>query len=183
MNEVIKVDFTKERIDSENVNNNTLSYVAFDLDGTLAHYEIQEKYDPSHIGKPIERVVKMVKAYLDNDVPVKIMTARVGSGTEKEREKARVRIQNWLEQEASLPRLEVTCHKDYNMVKLYDDRCEQIFVNQGMGYKELLGYIYAPLARWDKQIIRKKIKKVGDSGLEGRALAETMTRFLDLMLR
>lgn len=40
-------------------------------------------------------------------------------------------IQDWLENECGLPRLEVTCKKDFEMIELWDDRCRQIKSNTG----------------------------------------------------
>lgn len=40
-------------------------------------------------------------------------------------------IQDWLE-EQGLPRLRVTCTKDFEIISLYDDRCVQIVPNMGI---------------------------------------------------
>ena len=50
-------------------------WIGVDLDGTLAEYD--KWVSPTHIGKPILRMVKRVQKWLAEGRQVKIMTARV----------------------------------------------------------------------------------------------------------
>lgn len=57
-------------------------WIAVDLDGTLAHWG--EPYDVLVIGEPILPMVDRVKAWLADDLDVRIFTARVGPATADE---------------------------------------------------------------------------------------------------
>jgi len=106
------------------------AWIGVDLDGTLAEYDGWR--GPEHIGDPVPVMVERVKRWLeDGQYAVKIMTARisnVGAGTKLV--EVIIMIQDWLE-DAGLPRLEVTCTKDFGMVELWDDRCVQVIQNTG----------------------------------------------------
>ena len=111
-------------------------WIGFDLDGTLAHYD--EWRGISHIGEPIKPMMDLLRSHLEEDGDdCRIFTARVfrmlyPQGTEERMEGERVvsYIQDWLESHG-LPRLPVTCVKDFGMIKLYDDRCVQVEKNTG----------------------------------------------------
>lgn len=110
-------------------------WIGFDLDGTLAHYD--EWRGISHIGSPIPAMVAVLQNHLDDGDKCKIFTARCfrmlyPQGTEERMEGERVvdYIQDWLESHG-LPRLEVTCVKDFGMIRLYDDRVVQVEQNTG----------------------------------------------------
>lgn len=98
-------------------------WIGFDLDGTLAHYE---GWDGGKIGKPIENTVKLIKDFISKDYNVKIFTARV-SQCEPGVHRA---IEDWCLEHIGVC-LPITCSKDYNMVRLYDDRCVQVETNTG----------------------------------------------------
>lgn len=98
-------------------------WIGVDLDGTLARYNKWE--GENHIGEPVPKMVKLIKNILKKGIEVKIFTARA---TKKSSIKI---IQDWLENVAGLPRLEVTNIKDQGMILLYDDRCRQVIKNTG----------------------------------------------------
>jgi hypothetical protein len=99
-------------------------WIGVDLDGTLAQYDGWQHW--CHIGDPIPVMVARVKRWLVAGLQVKVVTARVGENTA-----AVGLIQDWLEQRAGLPRLEVTANKDFQMIELWDDRVVQVESNTG----------------------------------------------------
>ena len=108
-------------------------WVGFDLDGTLAEHG---KYQgPDHIGTMIQKMKDILIEWLKQGYRVKIMTARMGHA--ELRDEARTIIQDWLEVNG-LPRLEVTCKKDYKMIRLYDDRAVQVIPNTGVTLEEVV---------------------------------------------
>ena len=76
-------------------------------------------------------MVEIAKAFLSAGRQIKIVTARVCSTQpEGDAEKAREAIEAW--SEAFLgQKVEVTAEKDWNLIKLYDDRCIQVEHNTG----------------------------------------------------
>jgi hypothetical protein len=107
----------------------SFGWYAVDLDGTLAHYV---SWDGGKIGPPIPAMVARVKEWIASGMTVKIFTARVSGGPERANEVVQQReaIQDWCQQHLGA-RLEVTCRKDYAMIRLYDDRCIQVEPNTG----------------------------------------------------
>lgn len=113
-------------------------WVGFDLDGTLAEHG---KYQgPDHIGTMIQKMKDILIEWLKQGYRVKIMTARMGHA--ESRDEARTIIQDWLEANG-LPRLEVTCKKDYKMLRLYDDRAVQVIPNSGVTLEEVIKILQA----------------------------------------
>ena len=113
-------------------------WVGFDLDGTLAEHG---KYKgPEHIGTMIQRMKEILLECLRQRFRVKIMTARMSHADT--RDEARTIIQDWLEANG-LPRLEVTCKKDYKMIRLYDDRAIQVIPNTGVTLEEIIKTLQA----------------------------------------
>lgn len=104
-------------------------WVGFDLDGTLAKYDVWRGVE--HIGEPVPRMVEKVKSLLAQGINVKIFTARV-CRSDAVVEKT---IRDWCMKHIGCE-LEMTCVKDYDMIELYDDRCIQIVPNTGMTIKE-----------------------------------------------
>ncbi len=100
----------------------TKSWIGVDLDGTLAYYDRLSTYD--EVGEPVPAMMALVKKMLNNGVRVKIFTARV-----QDPDQLPI-IRKWLKQN-DLPELEITNIKDYNMLRLYDDRCIQVERNTG----------------------------------------------------
>lgn len=113
-------------------------WVGFDLDGTLAEHG---KYlGPGHIGTMIEPMKEVLLEWIRQGYRVKIMTARMSHA--ESRDEARTIIQDWLEANG-LPRLEVTCKKDYKMIRLYDDRAVQVIPNSGVTLEEIIKILQA----------------------------------------
>lgn len=122
-------------------------WIGFDLDGTLAHYEGWKSVE--HIGEPIQPMIDLLKQLLAEGQTVKIFTARVyrrvqwlamdPTDEENQEQFNTVRtecelvertIHDWLKRQG-IPKLEITCIKDFGMIKLYDDRCVQVETNTG----------------------------------------------------
>lgn len=102
------------------------SWIGVDLDGTLAHYDKWRGIE--HIGEPIPKMVERVKNWLSEGIEVKIFTARVGKGNDKEL--ATKSIKEWTLKHIGVE-LSVTCEKDYGMIELWDDRCVSVEKNTG----------------------------------------------------
>ena len=104
-------------------------WIGVDLDGTLAEYRGWQGM--GHIGEPIAPMVERVKAWLAAGKDVRIFTARVCSGQSQEgldvflREYTRWCFRIFGRQ------LPVTCEKDWEMIKLWDDRCVSVIPNTG----------------------------------------------------
>jgi hypothetical protein len=105
-------------------------WIGVDLDGTLAEYG---GWKGGSIGSPLQPMLERIRGWLRRGQDVKIFTARVSrtnnSATAIAEETAF--IQDWLEAECGLPRLEVTAEKDYGMIELWDDRAIQVEMNTG----------------------------------------------------
>jgi hypothetical protein len=97
-------------------------WTGVDLDGTLAYYDRMSSYD--EVGEAVPAMLALVKKMINNGIRVKIFTARV-----QDPEQLPI-IQKWLK-DNGLPELEITNIKDYNMRRLYDDRCIQVERNTG----------------------------------------------------
>ena len=100
------------------------SWIGVDLDGTLAEHTTGE-YQPTRIGKPIERMVNRVRRWLADGQTVKIFTARAGSGQDVEQA-----IKDWCAEHIG-QQLEITNTKDKNCIEIYDDRARQVIQNTG----------------------------------------------------
>jgi hypothetical protein len=97
-------------------------WIGVDLDGTLAYDS--PGASAFEIGDPVPAMLERVRVMLDRKMRVKIFTARA-SDTEQ-----LAIIRKWLAKQG-LPELEITNIKDYNMIRLYDDRCVQVETNTG----------------------------------------------------
>jgi len=97
-------------------------WIGVDLDGTLAFHDANSPM--ISIGEPIPLMVEMVKKMLKQGHRIKIFTARAQDSEQV------LLIRNWLK-ENDLPALEITNIKDYNMIKLFDDRAVQVERNTG----------------------------------------------------
>ncbi len=94
-----------------------------DLDGTLAYYDPEN--DPEYIGRPIPRMMAKVREWINLGITVKIFTARASQ------EDHIPPVQDWLEKNG-LGDLEITCKKDFGMIRLFDDRARQVVENTGI---------------------------------------------------
>jgi len=97
-------------------------WIGVDLDGTLAYYD--SKSSIKKVGTAIPDMLALVKKMINNNIRVKIFTARA---TDPEQLPL---IRKWLKTN-NLPELEITNIKDYYMLRLYDDRCIQVEKNTG----------------------------------------------------
>jgi hydroxymethylpyrimidine pyrophosphatase-like HAD family hydrolase len=107
-------------------------WIGVDLDGTLALYKGEVK----SIGDPIPLMAERVRAWLDQGVDVRIVTARVASHPyDSELNKVFIAeqtqlIQDWTEKHFGV-RLPVTASKDFAMIELWDDRAVRVEMNTG----------------------------------------------------
>ena len=97
-------------------------WIGVDLDGTLAFHDANSPM--IRIGAPVPLMFKRVKSMITQGYRVKIFTARANDS-----EQIRL-IRKWLLKN-DLPALEITNIKDYNMIKLFDDRAVQVETNTG----------------------------------------------------
>ena len=107
-------------------------WVGIDLDRTLAHYD--EWKGIEHIGKPIPRMVKMVKKLIKDGEDVRIFTARASEP------EAIPHIERWCEQHLGR-KLPVTNQKDHHMKEYWDDAATQVIPNKGILLKEVIEYL------------------------------------------
>jgi len=113
----------------------TDGWIGFDLDGTLAEYRGWRGCQ--HIGPPIPAMVARLKQYRAAGWQVKIFTAR-GTASAEERAEALPCIERWCEEHLGEV-LPITNVKDYQMVRLYDDRAVQVEKNTGRLYDAISG--------------------------------------------
>ncbi len=97
-------------------------WIGVDLDGTLAFHDANSPM--IKIGDPVPLMLKRVKTMVEQDFRVKIFTARAQDSEQI------LLIRKWLLKNG-LPSLEITNIKDYNMIKLFDDRAVQVEPNTG----------------------------------------------------
>ncbi len=106
-------------------------WIAVDLDGTLAHYNGWLGVD--HIGAPIPRMARRVRAWLRQGRTVKIFTARVDQSRVDWHEAA-LAVQRWTLLHFGTA-LEVTNVKTFSMAELWDDRAVRVEKNTGKRLK------------------------------------------------
>jgi hypothetical protein len=125
-------------------------WIAVDLDGTLARYDETTNFPA--IGPPIPKMVERVKKWLAAGQDVRIFTARVHVSDEPAWTESAASFghtkESWLNEQYGLIAawclehlgqiLTVTCEKDFGMIELWDDRCEQVVPNTGQTVSELL---------------------------------------------
>lgn len=138
-------------------------WVGFDLDSTLAYFDSNEfkRLNGDYIGPPVPKMMRKVKRYLSDNVQVKIVTARVADRLEGDSDKIRsnvIKIHNWCI-ENGLPKLEITCEKDYNMVTLYDDRCVEVEKNTGNTINDKISKVLGPI---NGMVIDEILECIGD---------------------
>ena len=97
-------------------------WTGVDLDGTLVFHEPGDSI--AEIGEPIPAMMERVRRMIDNGERVKIFTARACDPGQA------ALIRKWLKRQG-LPDLEITNVKDYNMIRLFDDRAIQVEANTG----------------------------------------------------
>jgi hypothetical protein len=99
-----------------------MKHYAIDLDGTLAHYDKFEGKDI--IGKPIQKVVDLVKNFIHDGDKVTIFTARADN------EKAIKAIKEWCKEHVG-KELDVTNIKLSSFDLFYDDKAITVEKNTG----------------------------------------------------
>jgi len=104
-----------------------MEWIGVDLDGTLAEYD--KWCGPSHIGKPISKMVDRVKRWLKDGKDVQILTARVHKDNPGKVE-SELAINLWTKRVFGKS-LKTRADKDLNMIELWDDRCIQLLTNTG----------------------------------------------------
>lgn len=97
-------------------------WVGFDLDGTLAEYDGWK--GATHIGAPVAPMVELAKEYLRQGTEVRIFTARSGDPA------AEAAIVAWCEEHLGR-RLAVTNTKDFDCLRIFDDRAVRVETNTG----------------------------------------------------
>ena len=97
-------------------------WIGIDLDGTLATYQRWEGSD--HFGDVLEPMKIRIQQWLDNQIEVRIFTARASQ------EKNIAPLQAWLV-EQGLGELAVTNTKDYDLLQIWDDRAVEVEANTG----------------------------------------------------
>jgi hypothetical protein len=144
-------------------------WIGIDLDGTLAHYDGWKGAD--HIGEPIQKMVEFVKKLIADGNKVKIFTARAYLAEQIPP------VKEWL-LSVGLGELEVTNVKDFAMIMLYDDRCQQVVANTGnivenyyLSHNELPLHISNPF-EWMKGWINAYYRENG--GVSGDKMVEWM---------
>jgi len=106
-------------------------WIGVDLDGTLAKYDGWKGTE--HIGEPVPLMVNRVKMWLDNDIEVRIITARAFNA----KVETFTAIKKWCKEHLG-QELEINCFKDYGMIQLWDDRAVQVVPNTGVAVQDLL---------------------------------------------
>ena len=117
-------------------------WIGVDLDGTLAEYNGWQ--GPTHIGPPVEPMLRLVKRMLSEGVDVRIMTARISDPDPEIQRQVRRAITKWCDVYVGT-RLPITCTKDFGMIALYDDRAVSVVQNTGelLASPELLRRAFA----------------------------------------
>lgn len=121
------------------------AWVGVDFDGTLAHYDTWMQWNK--FGAPLAPMVERVRRYRAEGTRVKILTARVSvwnprlckvkshkcrtTGEYFSHDDMVLAIQGWYREHVLDEMVPVTCVKDYNMIRLYDDRAVQMVPNTG----------------------------------------------------
>lgn len=95
-----------------------MGWVGVDLDKTLAEGSRKE------VGEPIEKMANRVKRWVRDGKEVRIVTARANDIEES------VKVYDWQQEHLGMS-LEVTSRKDHEMVRLWDDRVEEVEPNTG----------------------------------------------------
>lgn len=113
-------------------------WIGVDWDRTLVEYHTDPAgYNPLKMGAPLWPMVERVKNWIAEGKTVKIFSARASGfdldTVEGKAAKALVidAMQNHMEDVLGLPRLEVTCEKDYLCNEIWDDIAVTMVPNTG----------------------------------------------------
>lgn len=108
-------------------------WVGYDMDGTIAYYDHDRGIDT--IGPPIPAMIAHLKATLASGYDVRIVTARVAHADDPRLQSFIVQQRSMIEQWCLLHIgrvLPVTSEKDFDMVRLFDDRASEVLSNRGI---------------------------------------------------
>ena len=105
-------------------------WIGVDLDGTLAKVDHSLPYDELKVGEPVPRMVSFVKLLIATGHEVRVFTARAAEPDLRLRLKIEETIRTWCIENIGQP-LPITCVKDYQCVRVYDDRAVQVEKNTG----------------------------------------------------
>jgi hypothetical protein len=111
-----------------------MGWIGVDFDGTLALHPDPERPWPA-CGRPVQKMVDRVKAWLAEGEEVRIVTARVCRDNVS-RTFHRKQIEEWCRDQFGRE-LTVTSEKDFEMKELWDDRAKQVVSNTGELVEEL----------------------------------------------
>ena len=106
-----------------------LPYILVDFDRTLAHYENHHTHGDA-LGVPVPAMVERVKRWREDDIEVRIFTARAAD-TNPSRERDLENINAWLLEHLgeSLP---ITNAKDFGCIAIWDDLAVAVEPNTGL---------------------------------------------------
>lgn len=110
-----------------------MGWIGVDFDGTLAEH----CQGDLSLGKPIPKMMERVKAWVADFKDVRIMTARAHNAGKLDADGQITLIQKWCVSHG-LPRLPVTCSKDYMMYELWDDRAVHVKCNTGISHRDTI---------------------------------------------
>lgn len=124
------------------IKHNGLGWVGFDLDGTIIpHGNNDDVINHRIIGEPYAEIVQLIHKHKAEGHEIKIFTARVSLGCGYDMSNASVdRILFAKQARESIQTyclvyfgeiFDVTCEKDFNCVRIYDDRARHVICNTG----------------------------------------------------
>lgn len=106
-------------------------WIGVDFDGTLVKHESGDSFStrgPNYVGRPVEKMIGRVKQWIAEGKEVRIVTARVSMGDNRESVRRPLIAFCIYHFGKELP---ITNEKDYDMVELWDDRAVQVIMNTG----------------------------------------------------
>jgi hypothetical protein len=103
-------------------------WIGVDLDGTFAFYDGWK--GERHIGPPIPAMLERVKQWRAMGIDVRIFTARASATDPDELREVVTAIDAYCLEHVG-ETLPVTCTKDYQCMRIYDDRAVQVEFNTG----------------------------------------------------
>ena len=108
-----------------------MGWIGFDLDRTLAIYSLEQG---ALIGEPIKPILQLVKSLIESGEDVRIFTARANidsyNGNAELLEYHINAIRIWCKKHIG-KELPITCSKDFNTKKIYDDIAVHVVPNTG----------------------------------------------------
>lgn len=100
-------------------------WVGFDLDGTLSDdTDRKKRINKSEIGPPVQNIIDLAKALIENGIEVRCLTARANTP------EMVPYVRKWLD-EQGLFSMSITGMKDLNMALLLDDKARQVVRSTG----------------------------------------------------